>query len=147
PGTLRLSQSCRGTPARPQRGRRRHRARRPGSPAGRRRARLRRSLTNSAFFRDPEECASMKLATRLLASVLLAVPLATAHAAESGSFLVRLGQDTTSVEHYTRDANRIEITQVGRAPRTLQRHIVYDLKGNSVTHVSLTATPPGSATP
>jgi len=90
----------------------------------------------------------MKPVARLLVPVLLAVPLASAHAAtESGSFLVRLGNDTTGVERYTRTADKIEILQVGRAPRTLQRHIVYDLKGDAVTRVSFSAIPPGGSTP
>lgn len=88
----------------------------------------------------------MRFAARSLASLLLLLPFA-ARAAESGSFLVQLGQDTTSVERYTRSASRIEVTQVGRAPRTLQRHFVYDLANNAFTHVSFTAVPPGSSTP
>ena len=42
-----------------------------------------------------------------------------AAADESGSFVVQLGRDTTSVESYTRSASRLEVDQVGRAPRVL----------------------------
>ena len=66
---------------------------------------------------------------------------------ESGSFVVRLGLDTTSVETYHRTANRLEIDQVGRAPRVLRRHFVYDSKDGSTTKVSMVVTPPGSTTP
>ena len=84
--------------------------------------------------------------TALLASLTLLVS-APALADESGSFVVRLGLDTTSVETYHRAANRLEIDQVGRAPRVLQRHFVYDLGGGAMTKFSMVVTPPGSTTP
>src|ERR1041385_226886 len=89
----------------------------------------------------------MKPAARLLVPTLLILTATAARAADSGSFLVRLGQDTPSVERYTRTGNKLEITQVGRSPRTLQRHFVYDFQGDAVTHISVTMTPPGGATP
>src|SRR5437870_541085 len=74
---------------------------------------------------------SMKRLRLLIGSSLLLALAAVGHADDSGSFVVRLGQDTTSVERYQRTASRLEVFQVGRAPRVLRRHLVYDLdKGN-----------------
>ena len=80
----------------------------------------------------------------VLSLVAFTIPAA---ADDSGDFVVRLGQDTTSVEHYTRSASRIEVDQVGRAPRVLQRHFVYEYANGSLTRLSLVVTPPGAATP
>lgn len=78
-----------------------------------------------------------------LALLLLAAP---AFAQQSGSFVVRLGTDTTSVERYTRTAKRIEVEQVGRVPRVLHRRFNYDLgPSGETTKASLTVTVPGSA--
>lgn len=86
-----------------------------------------------------------------LVSVLLTGAIclvqAPAFADETGSFVVRLGLDTTSVETYHRTANRLEIDQVGRAPRVLQRHFVYDSKDGGTSKLSMVVTPPGSSTP
>jgi len=82
-----------------------------------------------------------------LVVALLAFAAGPAAAKEGGAFIVQLGTDTTSVESYVRDANRIEVDQVGRAPRVLRRHFVYDLAQGEVTHVSMVVTPPGGATP
>ena len=80
-------------------------------------------------------------------SLLLCAGAGAAHADDSGSFIVRLGQDTTSVEHYTRTPSRVEIDQVGRAPRTLRRHFVYDYDKGAFKHLSVGVTPPGAAVP
>src|SRR5262245_48617175 len=72
---------------------------------------------------------------------------ASAQADESGNFIVRLGRDTTSIETYHRSAARLEIDQLGRAPRVLKRHIVYDIKDGSTAKVSMVVTPAGSTTP
>jgi hypothetical protein len=83
-----------------------------------------------------------------IAIVLLALGWAASAAADdSGNFIYRLGQDTTSVEHYTRTGSKVELDQVGRAPRTLRRHYVFDYKNGVLAHASLVATPPGSDTP
>ena len=79
-----------------------------------------------------------------LCVLTLARPVA---AQESGSFVVRLGVDTTSVEHYTRSATRIVVDQVGRSPRVLRRHFEYDLANGVPTHVTLSATVPGASAP
>jgi len=89
----------------------------------------------------------MKVHCSVLASLFALALAGPAGADDSGSFVVRLGQDTVSVEHYTRSASRLEIDQVGRAPRVLQRHFVYDFKDGALSSVSVVVTPPGSATP
>jgi hypothetical protein len=79
---------------------------------------------------------------------LVALTLASpAFAKEAGCFVVRLGQDTVGVERYVRTPDRLEVDQVGRAPRALRRHFVYDYKDGALTHLSLTVTPPGGTTP
>ncbi len=88
---------------------------------------------------------SVSLATLTFAAVAL-----TAHSAladDSGYFLTRLGQDTTAVEHYTRTASRNEVDQVGRAPRVLRRHYVYDYSNGTISKFTMVVTPPGSTTP
>jgi hypothetical protein len=89
----------------------------------------------------------MKLAARWLTVSLLLALSVPARADDSGNFVVRLGQDTTGVEHYTRSSSRLEVDQVGRAPRTLRRHFIYDMKGGALTHLSMVVTPPGATTP
>lgn len=89
----------------------------------------------------------MKLAGSLLATVALTCSIATAHADDATRFVVMLGQDTTSIERFTRTATRTEIDQVGRAPKVLRRHFVYDYRGDALTHVNMVVTAPGSATP
>jgi len=70
-----------------------------------------------------------------------------AAADESGSFVVQLGRDTTSVESYTRSASRLEVDQVGRAPRVLRRHFIYDFAAGALAQFSMVVTPPGAAAP
>lgn len=80
--------------------------------------------------------------------LLLALGLAApALADDSGYFIVRLGVDTTSVEHYARTADRLTIEQTGRAPRVLQRRFTYDYLKGVLTHFSMVVTAPGSTTP
>lgn len=86
--------------------------------------------------------------SRLVPTLLAMVALAGVAAADdSGNFLYTLGQDTTAVDHYTRSATKLELDQAGRAPRTLRRHYVIDYANGSVTHASITATPPGATAP
>jgi hypothetical protein len=87
---------------------------------------------------------SLRFALASLAAVALA---GSALADDSGNFIYRLGQDTTSVERYTRSAAKLELDQVGRAPRTLRRRYTIDYKGGAVAHVAITATPPGATAP
>lgn len=83
---------------------------------------------------------------KLFVLFALAVVAAPASAQQSGSFIVRLGTDTTSVERYTRTANRIEAEQVGRVPRVLHRKFTYELApSGATTRALLTVTVPGSA--
>src|SRR5439155_11254979 len=88
---------------------------------------------------------AMKRVPPLSTLLLLLVLTVPARADDSGNFIVRLGQDTTSAEHYVRTANRLEVDQVGRAPRTLRRHFTYDMKDGAITHVAVVVTPPGAA--
>jgi len=87
--------------------------------------------------------AVLRLSTVLLL-VASAVPAATD---EKGGFVVTLGRDTIGAERYTRSKDRIEVFQVGRAPRVLRRHYVYELTNGVMTHVALVVTPPGSEAP
>lgn len=79
-----------------------------------------------------------------LLSLVLAV---SASADDSGSFVVRLGQDTTSVERFVRTANQITVEQVGRSPRTLRRHFTFDMKDGAVTRVGTVFGAPGAPAP
>ncbi|HVP40111.1 MAG TPA: DUF2911 domain-containing protein [Candidatus Saccharimonadales bacterium] len=83
-------------------------------------------------------------AVSALSALLLA---GAARADDAGNFVLRLGQDTTSVEQYTRSTNRLEVNQVGRSPRVLRRHFVYDYSGGAFTHLAVDVRAPGSATP
>ena len=89
----------------------------------------------------------MRAALVLSAVLLLGSAAAPAAADESGGFIVTLGQDTVGAERYTRTKDRIEVFQVGRAPRVLRRHYIYDLKNGAMTHVAVVVTPPGSTSP
>jgi len=89
----------------------------------------------------------MRAAPAVLAVLLLASAVAPAAADESGGFIVTLGQDTVGAERYTRGKDRLEVFQVGRSPRVLRRHYVYDFKDGSLTHLALVVTPPGSEAP
>jgi hypothetical protein len=74
--------------------------------------------------------------------LLVAAPASAQH---SGSFVVRLGTDTTSVERYARTAQRIEVEQVGRVPRVLHRTFTYDLApSGATTRATATVTAPGA---
>ena len=84
---------------------------------------------------------------RFALAVLALAVAGPAAADDTGSFVVRLGQDTVSVERYTRSPERIEVFQVGRAPRVLQRHFTYEYAKGALAKVTMVATPPGSATP
>jgi DUF2911 family protein len=87
---------------------------------------------------------SLRLALVTLATIALA---GSAAADDSGNFIYRLGEDTTSVEHYTRSASKLELDQAGRAPRTLRRRYTIDYKSGAVTHVAVVATAPGAPAP
>jgi hypothetical protein len=83
-------------------------------------------------------------ALALWSALALAAP---ALADDSGYFVVRLGQDTTAIEHYTRTASRLTIEQTGRAPRVLQRRFTYDYQKGVLTKFSMVVTAPGSTAP
>jgi DUF2911 family protein len=83
----------------------------------------------------------------VIASLVMVVSAGIAVADESGNFVVRLGTDTTAVEHYTRTAARVEVDQVGRAPRVLRRQFTCDFVNGAISHLKMVVTPPGSTTP
>ena len=79
---------------------------------------------------------------------LLSLILATSAlcAQESAAFIVRLGQDTTSVERFTRSGSRIELDQVGRVPRVLRRHATMTLGADgAVNGIDVVVTRVGAA--
>lgn len=79
----------------------------------------------------------------VLAALIAVAPAALAQ--QSGSFVVRLGTDTTSVERYTRTAQKIEVEQVGRVPRVLHRKFTFELApSGAMTHASATVVAPGA---
>ena len=94
----------------------------------------------------------MKLRVTLAALILslALVPLARVRPAvadDSGNFMMKLGDDTTSVERYARSASKLEVDQVGRSPRVLRRHFVYEYTKGEVSKFSLTVLPPVGSTP
>jgi hypothetical protein len=98
----------------------------------------------------------MRVIATLCLAICAATPPSTSSRSEprhevrnedSGGFVLCLGRDTTSVERYHRTATRLEIEQVDRAGRVLERHFTYDLLNGAVTHATLVVTTPGTATP
>ena len=87
---------------------------------------------------------SFALVLPLLALLLVVTP---SFADDSGSFIVRLGRDTTGFERYTRTASQVVVEQVGLAPRVLQRRFTYDSLRGQIAAVSMVVTRPGSDTP
>jgi hypothetical protein len=55
----------------------------------------------------------------------------SAHAqrADSAAFIVRLGNDTTSIERYVRTSDQLIVEAVQRSPNTTVHRLVYDLDG------------------
>jgi DUF2911 family protein len=82
-----------------------------------------------------------------LASLAFLALTTTASADDSGQFIVRLGRDTVGVERYTRSASQTVVDQLGRAPRVLRRHFVYDYTNGELSKMSMVVTPPGAAQP
>ena len=84
----------------------------------------------------------------LTVTLLSSVAVAAAHAAEhKGAFLVTLGRDTTSVERYTRDGDRLFVEMVGRSPRVLRRTYTYLSQKGVLTSFEMVVLPPGSEVP
>jgi Protein of unknown function (DUF2911) len=82
------------------------------------------------------------LAALVVATSAALIPVA--HAAPAGGgFVVLLGSDTVSVERYTRTPKQVVVDQVGRSPRVMRRHFVYDYSGTAITHFSMVVTPAG----
>jgi hypothetical protein len=89
----------------------------------------------------------MMPARPVLASLIALLVAGAAAAKEGGNFVISLGRDTTSVEAFVRTDARLEVDQVGRAPRVLRRHFAYDFAGGAITHVSMVVMPPLSTNP
>ncbi len=89
----------------------------------------------------------MRFPITLLAVLLAAVPAVAAPAPAVSDFVVRLGRDTVSAEHVERSADRIDVRQVGRAPRVLQRHYVYEYARGDLARLTITVQAPGAETP
>lgn len=89
----------------------------------------------------------MRLRPHVLAPLLALVLAAAASADDTGYFVVRLGQDTTFTERYTRTPSRLVVEHVGRAPRVLQRRFTYEYDKGEITTVGMVVTPLGSTTP
>lgn len=71
----------------------------------------------------------MKMPARTaLAALALSLAAAPAAAQESGGYIVRLGRDTVVVEQFTRTADRIQGTLLGRSPRTSIRSYTATLR-------------------
>ena len=87
---------------------------------------------------------------RLIPSALALLTLtATAAAAADprGAFVVTLGQDTTSIERYTRERDKLVVEMVGRSPRVLRRTFTYTYEKGALSKVELVVVPPGSEVP
>jgi hypothetical protein len=84
---------------------------------------------------------------RILPLVVGALLLSSSVAAaqDQGAFLVRLGNDTTSVERFTLTGTRLEIDQASRAPRAMHRHAIVTLGSNgAVTATDVTVSRVGA---
>src|SRR5262245_8303191 len=104
--------------------------------------------SRSTFMKAPAHTCAPLAAALVAALATASILVAPAVAAdETGNFVLRLGQDTTSVEQYTRSASKLEVNQVGRSPRVLQRRFTYDLQNGAVTKLSMVVGPPGWTTP
>ena len=83
----------------------------------------------------------------LLVTVVFAVAPRPASADGRGAFVFTLGNDTTSVERYTRTREGLEVDQLGRSPRVLRRSLRYTYANGAVQKFSLIVTPPGANAP
>src|ERR1019366_810479 len=81
----------------------------------------------------------------LLALVVLAAPALS----QTRGFLVRLGNDTTTVERFTKTGDRIEGTRVGRSPVTtvLKYVITLNTDGSIASYQQSQTRADGSAIP
>lgn len=82
-----------------------------------------------------------------LAALLTLGATASAQQRDSAAFIVRLGDDTVSVERYVRTGNRIVIEGVQRSPSTMRHRLTMDLAGDRVTGGEWTVMPPAATAP
>lgn len=91
---------------------------------------------------------SKLLCLATLALALSGAQTAAAQRADSASFIVRLGKDTTSVERYIRTADQLIVEAASRSPSTTLHRIVFDLNAqNNVRRAAYTVSAPGRAQP
>lgn len=86
---------------------------------------------------------------RLIISSILATIAPMTVAAQTGGYLVRLGNDTIAVERYERTANRIEGQIVRRSPATsvLRYTLAFNDDGSVASYEQSVLRPDGSAAP
>jgi len=87
---------------------------------------------------------------RLIPTALTLVALTVTAAAAAdlrSAFVVTLGQDTTSIERYTRSKDKLVVEMIGRSPRVLRRTFTYSYAKGALTQVELVVVPPGSEVP
>ena len=87
---------------------------------------------------------------RLIPSALTLLTLFTTAASAAdprGAFVVTLGQDTTSIERYTRERDKLVVEMVGRSPRVLRRSFTYTYDKGALTRFEMVVVPPGSEVP
>ncbi|HEY2806019.1 MAG TPA: DUF2911 domain-containing protein [Gemmatimonadales bacterium] len=81
----------------------------------------------------------------VFAAFLSAALAAPALAQQSGTFLIRLGRDTTAVEQFNRTATHLEGDGLYRQPRTVVRHFSIDFGADGrPTHAEIVTRIPGA---
>jgi hypothetical protein len=91
---------------------------------------------------------SKLLCLAMLALALSGVRAAFAQRADSATFIVRLGNDTTSIERYIRTADQLMVEAVSRSPSTTLHRFVFDVNAqNNVRRASYMVSAPGREQP
>ena len=89
----------------------------------------------------------INLAT-LAFGVLVYPAIAFAQRADSAAFIIRLGNDTTSVERYVRTANQLVVEAVQRSPSTTVHRLVIDYTAaNTIGRAVYAVSAPGREQP
>src|SRR5262245_32700508 len=102
-----------------------------------------RGSSHSRWSPDRVQEAGVRSKMLFIALSLVGSLAGLAAADETGNFIIRLGRDTTGVENFTRSAKGVEVRQVGRAPRVLQRRFFYEMGADGVLKsLTLTVTNP-----
>jgi hypothetical protein len=89
----------------------------------------------------------MKLRSTALAFTILAAPL-SAQTADSATFIIRLGNDTTAIERYVRTPRQLVAQAVQRSPNTMLHRLVVDFDARgAVTGGEWSVQAPGANQP